>query len=112
MDTHTEKCLANYLTGRHAYTLYNDKPSTTNRYIDGVPQGSVQSVQSLHARHPPTSTPGHSHTLIRPSDSQNEISGDFQEISRRSEFFSRRQYPGFVTRIHNFHQTKSKKKYF
>ena len=37
IDTHTKKWLTNYLTGRHAYTLYNDKPSTTKRYTNGVP---------------------------------------------------------------------------
>ena len=43
IDTHTKKWLANHLTGRHAYTLCNDKPSTTKRYTNGVPQGSVLS---------------------------------------------------------------------
>ena len=40
-NTPTKNWLANYLTGRHAYTLYNDKPFTTKRYTNGVPQGSV-----------------------------------------------------------------------
>ena len=54
IDTHTKKWLANYLTGRHAYTLYNDKPSTTKRYTNGVPQGSVLSPNTIpKPSHPP-----------------------------------------------------------
>ena len=34
----------------------------------------------------------------------------FQEISRRSQSFSRRQFPDFATRIHHFQHTESKKK--
>ena len=38
-----KKWLANYLTGRHGYTVHYGKSSTTKHYTNGVPQGSVLS---------------------------------------------------------------------
>ena len=43
IDSHTKKWLAKCITGRHAYTLYNDEPSTSKCYTNGVLQGSVLS---------------------------------------------------------------------
>ena len=38
-----KKWLANFLSGRHGYTIHNGKPSRTRHYTNGVPQGSVLS---------------------------------------------------------------------
>ena len=43
IDIYHKRWLANFLTGRHAYTEHKGKPSTTRRYTNGVPQGSVLS---------------------------------------------------------------------
>ena len=47
LNTHihnnVKKWLANYLSGRHGYTIYNGKSSRTRHYTNGVPQGSVLS---------------------------------------------------------------------
>ena len=41
LNTHTMNWLTNYLTGRHAYTVNNEKSSTTKGCTNGVPQGTV-----------------------------------------------------------------------
>ena len=43
IDMYTKKWLANYLTGRHAFTLFGEVPSSIRRFTNGVPQGSVLS---------------------------------------------------------------------
>ena len=42
-NTHYEKWLSTFLTGRNAYTVHNGTPSTKRIVPKGVPQGSVLS---------------------------------------------------------------------
>ena len=48
MHPNFKKWLAVFLSGRQAYTEYNDKPFTTRHYTNGVQQGSVLSPTSLN----------------------------------------------------------------
>ena len=43
MHINIKKWLANYLSGRHGYTIHNGMKSSTRHFTNGVPQGSVLS---------------------------------------------------------------------
>ena len=53
-----KKWLANFLSGRHGYTIHNGKSSRTKHYTNGVPQGSVLSptLFNLYMHDIPTPT--------------------------------------------------------
>ena len=65
-----KKWLANYLTGRQGYTIHNGKSSTTRRYTNGVPQGSVLSptLFNLYMHDIPLPTHPDTHTLSYADD--------------------------------------------
>ena len=74
LDTHIhqnfKKWLANFLSGRHGYTLYNGKSSRTRHYTNGVPQGSVLSptLFNLYMHDIPTPTHTSTHTMSYADD--------------------------------------------
>ncbi|KAA2237140.1 hypothetical protein F0L68_41695, partial [Solihabitans fulvus] len=59
-----KKWLANFLSGRHGYTIYNGKSSRTRHYTNRVPQGSVLSptLFNLFTHDLPTPIQPHTHT--------------------------------------------------
>ena len=65
-----KKWLANFLSGRHGFTVYNGKSSTTRRYTNGVPQGSVLSptLYNLFSHDIPTPTTPYTYSLSYADD--------------------------------------------
>merc|ERR1712035_112911 len=65
-----KKWLANFLSGRYGYTMYNSKSSRTRHYTNGAPQGSVLSptLFNLYMHDIPLPTCPNTHVLSYADD--------------------------------------------